>query len=154
MEGDMSHTDSHKQGHEAFNNRDFEALTQNMADDAVWTDHARGLELKGKQQIVGWLKGWTEAFSDARVTDAQFLDAGDVSIATFTAQGTNDGAVQGLPGKGKRMSARFCEILHYDDQGRMTRGESFYDNATIMRQAGVDFATKPSRGAERQPVRH
>jgi ketosteroid isomerase-like protein len=32
----------HRAGHEAFNQRDFEAMTNQYADTITWTDHAQG----------------------------------------------------------------------------------------------------------------
>jgi steroid delta-isomerase-like uncharacterized protein len=150
----MSYVDVHKRGHEAFNRRDFDAVAQDMTDDSVYVDHPRGLTMKGTKDFIEWMKGWTSAFSDAKVTDPEYLDAGEYTIAIFTAKGTNDAAVGGLPGKGKQMSVKFCEINRYDQEGRVVYAQVFYDNATIMSQLGAEAAPKTPRAAETQPVRH
>jgi steroid delta-isomerase-like uncharacterized protein len=147
----MSYVDVHRRGHEAFNRRDYDEVVAEMTDDSVYVDHPRGLTMKGKGEFIEWMKDWVAAFSDAKVTDAQYLDAGDHTIATYTAQGTNDRAASGLPGDGKQMRVKFCEINRYDAEGRVVHAETFYDNATIMSQLGLmEAQPKAKRKAPEQ----
>src|SRR5262245_54323062 len=60
----------HRAGHEAFNDRDFEAMTKEYADRIVWTDHAQGHTFRTPQEFKDdFLPGWIRASSDIRVAD-------------------------------------------------------------------------------------
>ncbi len=122
--------------HECWNRRDFEGTVRNMAEGLVYTDHARNLTLNSRQKFREWVEAWAKAFSDGRIRDPEYLDAGDTVIAQFTAEGTNDGRFGELPPTNKRMSVRFCEVCQYDKNGRVVSGGVYYDQYTILTQLG------------------
>lgn len=57
-------------------------------------------------------------------------------IAQFTAEGTNDGPFGSMKPTGRKMSLPFCEICHFDKQGRMVSGGCYYDQYTLLTQLG------------------
>jgi steroid delta-isomerase-like uncharacterized protein len=123
--------------HDAFNRRDFDAVIAVFTDGFKYVDHPRG-QTHGKQQFkTDFMQGWVNAFSDAQVTDREYLDAGDTVICRFTGRGTNDGSIEGAPPTGRTMSLPFCEIFRFDSQGRITSGEALYDQVTILTQLGL-----------------
>jgi hypothetical protein len=103
--------------------------------DAVYTDVARGLTLNGNDEITGWLTGWKTAFSDARVDQPSYLDAGDWTIARFRGRGVNDGPMGPLPATGKQMDLDFCELCRWQD-GKVVEAAMYYDTTTMMVQLG------------------
>lgn len=122
--------------HQAWNNRDFEGTVRNMAEAHTYTDHARNLTLEGRARFREWAEAWAKAFSDAKITDPEYIDAGDVVIARFTADGTNDGPFAGLPATGRRATFPFCEVVRFDRNGKMAAGHAYYDQYTIFVQLG------------------
>lgn len=60
-----------------------EAVAARYRDDAVYLDNARGLTLKGKEEITAMVRDWKQAFPDIRAEDAEYFDAGDWTIARF-----------------------------------------------------------------------
>lgn len=106
-----------------------------FAADAVYTDAARGLTLKGAGEIRSWLQGWKTMASDARIGDPSYIDAGDWTICRFQARGTNDGPMNGLPPTGRQLDMPFCELLRWRDS-KVVEGAIYYDTATIMVQLG------------------
>ena len=56
----------------------------------MYTDHSRNLALITRDQFREWTEAWATGFSDARITNAEYIDAGDIVIAQFTAEGTKD----------------------------------------------------------------
>jgi ketosteroid isomerase-like protein len=132
----MGNVDTHRATHEAFNRRDFAGAAGPMREDAIFTDHPRGESVKGPVEMADWLKAWAAGFSDARSTDDRFIDGGDYTVCLFHAQGTNDGPLGPLPATGRRMDLPFCEVLHYDAQGKIIAGEVFYDTMSMMVQLG------------------
>lgn len=106
-----------------------------VADDVVYTDQARNLVMKGRDETVEWLGAWKTAFSEGRAELTSCLDAGDWTIARFRGVGRNDGPFAGLPATGRQLDVPFCELLRWRD-GKIVEGEIYYDAATIMTQLG------------------
>jgi steroid delta-isomerase-like uncharacterized protein len=106
-----------------------------FAADVVYTDRARNLVMKGKDETVEWLGAWKTACSDARAESATCLDAGEWTVARFRGVGRNDGPFGGFPATGNQLDAPFCELLRWQD-GKIVEGEVYYDAATIMSQFG------------------
>lgn len=135
----MATSDIHRELHDLFNRREFEALRQRVRADAVYVDHPRAISVKGPDEFVSWLQGWTTAMSDARCDDARYLDAGDTSVARFVGRGRNDGQLGPFPPSNQQLAFDICEILTYDADGMVTGGELYYDQATILTQMGVEL---------------
>ena len=57
-------------------------------------------------------------------------------VAQFTCEGTNDGPFASLKPTGRKMSLPFCEICHFDKQGRIVSGGCYYDQYTLLTQLG------------------
>jgi len=122
--------------HKSWNRRDFQGVVANAADGLAYTDNARGLKLNSRTAFREWTEAWAKAFSDAKITNPTYIDAGDVVIAQFTAVGTNDGAFGSMKPTGRRMDLPFCEICHFDKQGRIVSGGCYYDQHTLLIQLG------------------
>lgn len=133
----MTNVDTHRAAHADFNGRDWDKAVQHFRDDVEYTDHPRNITTKGTVELVDWLKGWVEAFSDAQVMDVHYIDGGDYTVATFHGRGTNDGAMGPLQATGRRMDLPYCEVLRYDSEGRVVTGEMYYDSMTMLVQLGV-----------------
>lgn len=132
----MGNVDTHRATHEAFNRRDYEGAAGPMREDAIYTDHPRNADAKGPLEFIDYIKGWTTAFSDARVTDPHYIEGDDHTVCLFHGQGTNDGPLGSLPATGKRLDLPFCEVLRYDHHGKIVAGELFYDSLTMLVQLG------------------
>jgi steroid delta-isomerase-like uncharacterized protein len=125
-----------RQAHESWNKRDFAGVIRNTADNVVYTDHARNLTLNGQAKFRSWVEDWAKFFSDGRISNPEYIDAGDVVITQFTAVGTNDGPLGSLKPTGRRVSLPFCEVAHFDRQGRMVSAGIYYDQHTLLTQLG------------------
>jgi predicted ester cyclase len=123
--------------HDGFNSRDFDKVIGLFTDSFEYTDQPRGVTHDKQQFKDSFMQGWVNAFSDARVAEAEYIDGGDVVVARFVGKGTNDGSIEGAPPTGRTMSLPFVEIMRFDSQGRMTGGEAIYDQVTIMTQLGL-----------------
>jgi steroid delta-isomerase-like uncharacterized protein len=128
--------DNIRAAHESWNRRDFDGIVRNMADDVVYTDKARNLKINGKQNFKQWTQAWAKAFSDGKITNARYIDAGDTVVTEFTVEGTNDGPFSGLPPTGRRITFSFCEVSHCDANGRAVSGAAYYDLYTVLTQLG------------------
>lgn len=122
--------------HESWNRRDFQGVIRDSIEDLVYTDHGRTLTLNGRDKFREWTEGWAKAFSDGKIADPKYFDAGDVVITQFTVEGTNDGPMGSMPPTGRRISLPFCEICQLDEQGRVVSAGCYYDQYTLLTQLG------------------
>src|SRR2546422_9309870 len=90
--------------HESWNRRDFAGVVRNSAESLVYTDRSRDLTLNTRDKFKEWTEGWAKAFSDGRITKSEYIDAGDVVVAQFTVEGTNNGPFGSFKPTGRRMS--------------------------------------------------
>jgi ketosteroid isomerase-like protein len=133
-----SNVEIYRAGHEAFNQRDFQAMTEHYADRITWTDQARGLTFRTPQEFRDdFLTGWVRASSDIRITDPRYLDAGLTMVSTFTVVGTHDGALGPFPATGKPFALPLCEQWHFDPSGRVVGGDLYYDQVSLLMQLGL-----------------
>ncbi len=122
--------------HESWNKRDSLGVVSNAVKGLAYTDHGRNITLNTRDKFREWTEGWAKAFSDGRITNPQYIDAGDIVVAQFTVEGTNDGPLGSMKPTGRKMSLQFCEICHFDKQGRMVSGGCYYDQYTLLTQLG------------------
>ncbi len=107
--------------HESWNRRDFAGMVRNSAESLVYTDNARSLSLNGPDKFREWTEAWAKAFSDGRITKPEYIDAGDIVIARFIAEGTNDGPFGSLPPTGERCRFRFAKSATSTNKGGLSR---------------------------------
>jgi steroid delta-isomerase-like uncharacterized protein len=130
--------DTYRVGHEAFNQRDFAAMTSMYADGITWTDHAQGRTFRTTQEFRDdFLANWVRASSDIRITDPRYIDAGQTVVSQFTAVGTQDGPLGPVPATGERFALALCEMWHFDPSGRVIGGDLYYDQVSLLVQLGV-----------------
>jgi steroid delta-isomerase-like uncharacterized protein len=130
--------ENYRAGHEAFNQRDFEAMTKQYADSITWTDRARGLTFTTPQEFKDdFLTGWVRAATDIRIIDPEYLDAGQTVVCTFTVVGTHDGPLGPFPATGNEFALPLCEMWHFDSSGQVLGGDLYYDQASLLTQVGL-----------------
>ena len=128
----------YRAGHEAFNQRDFEAMTKHYADTITWTDHAQGRTFGTPREFRDdFLAGWLRSSADIRLTAARYLDAGPAVVSTFTAVGSQEGPLGPFPATGKEFALPLCEMWHFDSSGRVVGGDLYYDQVSLLTQLGL-----------------
>jgi hypothetical protein len=122
-----TNVEAHRAGHEAFNRRDFAAMTRDYADSISWTDHAQGRTFTTPREFRDdFLAGWVQSSSDIRVTDPRFPDAG-----------THDGPLGPFPATGREFALALCELWRFDPSGRVVGGDLYYDQVSLLTQLGL-----------------
>jgi steroid delta-isomerase-like uncharacterized protein len=140
--------------HEEFNRREFDALLNRLSPTFSYRDHARGLTFDGREGFREFLSGWVTGFSDARVSEPTYLDAGNVVIAQFQARGTHDGAMGTLPATGRQLDLPMCEMIQFGDQGEIVGGGLYYDQLSILTQLGAAQIPTAAGRVGQQPPRN
>ena len=133
-----SNVETYRAGHEAFNQRDFEAMTSCYADSIAWTDHSQGRTFSTPREFKDdFLAGWVASSSDIRITGPRYIDAGLTALCTFTVRGTHDGPLGPFPATGKKFALPLCEMWHFDSGGRVVGGDLYYDQVSLLTQLGL-----------------
>ena len=119
---------------DAFNKHDLKAM------EALLADNYRGIEIAhpadvGKKEAVASTKEMFGAFPDVKLTLSSSWAAGDYVVAFGVFEGTNKGDMPSAKMKatGKKVSARFCEIVKFEN-GKAVDDYLFYNNAAFMAQ--------------------
>ena len=133
-----SNVETHRAGHEAFNQRNFEAMTRRYADSIGWTDHSLGRTFTTRQEFRDdFLPAWVRTSSDIRITGPNYIDAGQTSVCTFTVEGTHDGPMGPFPATGKQFALPLCEMWHFNSSGQVVGGYLYYDQVSLLIQLGL-----------------
>ena len=122
--------------HQGFNDRDWDSMASLVADDCVFVD-GQGNAHKGPDAFANdYSKGWADAFSDGKVTDAKYYDAGDTVVAEFVGRGTNDGPLGPMPATGRTVELPYVEIYHFGPDGKVVGGHAYFDMYGMLVQLG------------------
>jgi ketosteroid isomerase-like protein len=118
---------------------DFDALEQLYAPDAVADTPDEG-RLEGRDAVVGWLRTFSQAFSDISFELTSTAEAGDLAIDEGYLSATHTGAMPGPQGEiaptGKQIRIRECDIITV--QGGVVVSHRFYfDQLEFLGQLGA-----------------
>jgi steroid delta-isomerase-like uncharacterized protein len=126
-----------KRFYDAWTNGDLDAFDEILATD--YQDHdtqnpnavTRGPEAAKTTALM-----YREAFSDSRFEiEAQFAD-GDYVITRWTAIGTHDGELMGMPPTGKQVNIGGITVDRFED-GKVAEGWTNWDTLGMMQQLGA-----------------
>ena len=133
----MGNTETYRRAHEAFNRRDWVAVTSNFSANSEYVDEARGVTLKGPDEFADYLRdNWLASFSDAQVTRPSYIDGGAAVVSQYLAAGTNDGPMGAMAATLKPMRLPMCEVMTFNPAGQITGGRLYYDQASVLVQLG------------------
>ena len=98
-------------------------------------------ELRGRAQAAEYLRGFLEAFPDARVEVVRKHDAGATTIDEWIFHGTHTGPLllpsgESLPATGKRVAVRGVDIVTYDG-GAIASHHMFFDQVQFLVALGL-----------------
>jgi len=127
--------------YEAFNQRDLDRAVSVVADECEYTELGLGQTYRGPDGLRANLAGWIAAFPDAQIEITNAVVQGDMVTIEYTGRGTNTGPFVGPDGAptgptGRRAETKLCDVLHFRG-GKLVRGRSYLDGATIWRQLGL-----------------
>jgi steroid delta-isomerase-like uncharacterized protein len=122
--------------HDAFNRRDWDAMIAPVTDDFTTTE-GDGTVYRGRAGAIESAKVWADAFSDGRITEATYYDAGDTVITEFVGRGTHDGPLGPIPATGKTTALPYLEIYHFNKQGQCTSMRAYFNQLTLMQELGL-----------------
>lgn len=121
-----------------------------VADDSFMPDyevHAPGLPplSRGPQAFKNAMTIWRSAFSDIHMTIEELVGEGDFVVNRFTARGTHDGLLMGIPATGKPIEINGIDMHRLTD-GKVRESWINNDVPAILVQLGVISLPLPPGG--------
>ena len=138
--------------YDAYRTREFEEAAGGFAEDARITVVPTGEVYEGRDGFVRYARGWAAAFPDLKIDVTRLESAGSTGVVEYSFRGTHTGAL--ISGEGfvpptwATVGVRLCDVLSYE-AGLVSRLESFFDSATLLRQMGL-LPNSPLHSAERR----
>ena len=98
-------------------------------------------ELRGREQIIGYLKQFNDAFPDNSYEPAYAHESGDTAIDEGYFVGTNTAPLplptgEELPATGKKVRVRACDIATVQN-GVITSHRFYFDQMDFLGQLGL-----------------
>jgi steroid delta-isomerase-like uncharacterized protein len=120
---------------EVWNQRNLDLADQLISDDFV-THDPRGTSGKGPEAYKEFVRQYLTAFPDLQFTIEDSV-ADDQSVATrWTATGTHNGPLYGIPATGRRVSVNGI-VFNKFENGKFTVSWSAWDSLSLMKQLGM-----------------
>lgn len=125
---------------DAWNNRDFDAVSGAVAPDCKILDMGSGRTLQGPDGFVTFTTALFEAMPDANFTLDHVVTQGDTVVVEYTGRGTNTGDLVlpagTVPATGRSITVHACEIDEIKN-GKVMSSRVYVDSGAIMAQLGI-----------------
>lgn len=122
---------------EGFNQGRLEVFDEVCSPDVVSHDPAEPEDVRGVEAHKERCQGYRTAMPDLQVTVEDQIAAGDNVAIRWSARGTNDGELMGMPPTGRRMEITGLSIDRFDADGQLVETWDQWDNAGFMSQLGI-----------------
>jgi steroid delta-isomerase-like uncharacterized protein len=120
----------------AWNAHDADGVARYVSDDFVSESDTLPAPLHGPEAVRQEVHMYVRAFSDLRFEIEQLLSSGDYVTMRWTATGTHDGDLMGIPATHKHVVTHGCTVEEVRD-GRAVREWVYWDSGNMLRQIGV-----------------
>jgi steroid delta-isomerase-like uncharacterized protein len=113
-----------------------DVIDELIADDFVATVVGAPEQIRGPQGFREFVVMYRTAFPDLRLTvDEQFAE-GDTVVTRWTATGTNEGELMGMPATGKQATTAGININRVSG-GKLVEGWGLFDQLGLLQQIGA-----------------
>ncbi len=121
---------------ETFNEGNLDVADELVAPEYVNHDPNMPEEVRGPEGFKGYVAAYRAAASDCHVRIEDQVAEGDRVATRWTATGTHDGELMGIPPTGARIEMPGMEIVRIVG-GKVAEGWDSYDMMGMMRQIGA-----------------
>jgi steroid delta-isomerase-like uncharacterized protein len=122
---------------DAFNHGRLEVFEEVCSPDVVSHDPAEPEDVRGIEAHKARVGVYRAAMSDLEVVFDDLIASGDKVVSRWTARGTNDGELMGMPATGRRVEITGISIDRFDADGKLVETWDQWDNAGFMAQLGL-----------------
>ena len=121
---------------EVWSEGQLDVIDELFADDFVATIVGAPEEIRGPQGFREFVVMYRKAFPDLRLTvDEQFAE-GETVVTRWTATGTNEGELMGMPPTGKQATTAGININRVSG-GKLVEGWGLFDQLGLLQQLGA-----------------
>jgi steroid delta-isomerase-like uncharacterized protein len=121
---------------EAFNNGNMDAIDELVTPTVISHDAAIPEDIVGTERLKEVVGGYRTAFPDLKVTVEQQIGDADRVATQWTARGTQDGELMGIPASGKQATVTGITIDRFED-GRIAESWTNWDTLGLLQQLGA-----------------
>jgi steroid delta-isomerase-like uncharacterized protein len=122
---------------EGFSQGRLEVFDEVCSPDCVTHDPAEAEDVQGIDAHKERVRMYRTAMSDLAVVFDDVIAEGDKVVSRWSARGTNDGELMGMPATGKSVEITGISIDRFDDDGKLVETWDQWDNAGFMTQLGL-----------------
>lgn len=123
---------------DAWNSRDLDVFDEIVAPDAIDHDPQNPhSEIHGPNALKRQAQMYIAAFSDTRMLVNEQIAEGDFVVTRWTASGTNDGPMMGMPATGKPVVIQGMTIARFQTDGKIGESWANWDTLGMLQQLGV-----------------
>ena len=128
-----------KDNYEAWNNRDFDAFSETMANGAI-VIVGSGQQLEGREGARQFAEMWANGFPDGKVEIDNVIDGGDHVVIEYTGRGTQTGTLASPMGEiaptNRPVTLQLCDVWKFEG-GSAKSVATYFDTGSLMTQLGL-----------------
>jgi steroid delta-isomerase-like uncharacterized protein len=130
---------------EAFNEGNLDVVDEIVASDYVLHDPAIPDEIRGSEGVKGFVQMYRNAYPDTDITVEDQIAEGDNVVTRWTARGTHQGELMGIPPSGNRVEVTGITIDRFSG-GMFAESWTNYDALGMMQQIGAVPSPEGTQG--------
>ena len=121
---------------EVWNQGQLDVIDELIADDFVATIVGAPEQIRGPQGFREFVVMYRTAFPDLRITVDEQVAEGETVVTRWTANGTNEGELMGIPATGKQATTAGININRISG-GKLVEGWGLFDQLGLLQQIGA-----------------
>jgi steroid delta-isomerase-like uncharacterized protein len=121
---------------EVWNEGHLDVIDELIADDFVATIVGAPEQIRGPQGFREFVVMYRTAFPDLRITVDEQVTEGETVVTRWTATGTNEGELMGIPATGKQATTAGININRISG-GKLVEGWGLFDQLGLLQQIGA-----------------
>jgi steroid delta-isomerase-like uncharacterized protein len=121
---------------EVWNQGQLDVIDELIADDFVATVVGAPEQIRGPQGFREFVVMYRTAFPDLRITVDEQVAEGETIVTRWTATGTNEGELMGIPATGKQATTAGININRISG-GKLVEGWGLFDQLGLLQQIGA-----------------
>jgi steroid delta-isomerase-like uncharacterized protein len=118
-----------------WNGKNLGLLTQIVSDDFVRSLNGINV-VKGANELEAHINTYIKAFPNLQITASESFMQENTIITTWTFTGTNTGEFTEFDATGKKTKVSGVSIIEFNDDGKMSREETYYNELYLLQQLG------------------
>jgi steroid delta-isomerase-like uncharacterized protein len=124
----------------AYGDKNWHAVRNAIAPDAVYDEIATGRRAQGADEVLACWKAWATATTDSKATIHNAVASGNTVVIELTWRGTHNGPLQlgdrEIAATNRAIDLRACQVCDMV-AGKPQVIRQYFDLATLLRQIGA-----------------